>query len=608
MMTKLFKKISEMWGLDLRSLALFRIAAAICLIGDFKMRSSDLVAHYTDLGVLPRHILTEFFAGRWSVSLHLLSGTWQVQAVLFGVSIMLALMLLVGYRTRLAVFFSWLLLVSVQMRNPVVLQGGDVLFRMILFWSLFLPLGACYSVDSAMAKEPLPKNKTVFSVATAAFILQIAFVYWFTAYLKMSGSSKTVWWDQGAAVFNALSIDQFTRPFGQYLLNFPELLKVFNYATILNEMFGPLLFFMPFATAFFRMFSVAAFISMHTSFAVCMLIGPFSWIGSIAMLPLLPGVFWDKLQARQLQYKGRLSAVYYDQDCGFCKKMVMLLKTFCFLPEDSVRPAQDDAAVFDLMKTKNSWVVTDSQNRKHFEFEAFLLVARQNFLFRPFVWILSVPILKSIGTFIYQSISHNRGGEGLTSGLHFRPVKIRLSLAGNLLAAAALAFVFCWNFGSVHSKFAVPFKWQGWGLVLSLDQYWNMFSPPLLDDGWYVIPGKLRDGTEVDIFKNGAPVDFSKPEHVYKTYKNTRWRKYLMNIWMASNEKHRLYYGQYLCRDWNSRHPQNKLLDTFEIVFMREMTRPLMSSVARKVVVWRHYCFKVPELPGATQGPVMKKT
>jgi hypothetical protein len=35
-----------------------------------------------------------------------------------------------------------LLLVSLQARNPVVVAGGDVLFRWTLFWGLFFPLGA----------------------------------------------------------------------------------------------------------------------------------------------------------------------------------------------------------------------------------------------------------------------------------------------------------------------------------------------------------------------------------------------------------------------------------------------------------------------------------
>ena len=39
-----------MFGMDLRSLALFRVMLSIVMIGDLWDRSRDLHAHYTDLG------------------------------------------------------------------------------------------------------------------------------------------------------------------------------------------------------------------------------------------------------------------------------------------------------------------------------------------------------------------------------------------------------------------------------------------------------------------------------------------------------------------------------------------------------------------------------
>ena len=34
-----------------------------------------------------------------------------------------------------------------ESRNPIILHGGDIVLRMMLFWSLFLPLGARWSAD-----------------------------------------------------------------------------------------------------------------------------------------------------------------------------------------------------------------------------------------------------------------------------------------------------------------------------------------------------------------------------------------------------------------------------------------------------------------------------
>ena len=51
--------------------------------------------------------------------------------------------------------------------------------------------------------------------------------------------------------------------------------------------------------------------------------------------------------------------------------------------------------------------------------------------------------------------------------------------------------------------------------------------------------GEVGDGTEVDLFNDGAPVTWEKPALVSATYKDDRWRKYLVNLWMQENSKRR---------------------------------------------------------------------
>ena len=92
--------VEKIFGADLRSLALMRIAIAVVLIVDLIQRSRDLVAHYTDFGVLPRAALIENDYTRWHVSLHLINGTWQVQAILFAIAAVFALLLLVSHSIR----------------------------------------------------------------------------------------------------------------------------------------------------------------------------------------------------------------------------------------------------------------------------------------------------------------------------------------------------------------------------------------------------------------------------------------------------------------------------------------------------------------------------
>ncbi|NET13417.1 MAG: hypothetical protein F6K08_11435, partial [Okeania sp. SIO1H6] len=44
--------LEKLFGLDLRSLALFRIGLALIIITDLIIRAGDLTAHYSDAGVL----------------------------------------------------------------------------------------------------------------------------------------------------------------------------------------------------------------------------------------------------------------------------------------------------------------------------------------------------------------------------------------------------------------------------------------------------------------------------------------------------------------------------------------------------------------------------
>ncbi len=468
-------KLSQLFGIDLRSLALFRIGTGILIIADLIDRSRDLSAHYTDFGLLPRHALLEKFANVWDWSLYNWSGTFQLEALLFVVAGLCAAALLVGYHTRLATWASWILLVSLQARNPMVLQAGDILLRLMLFWGLFLPLGARYSVDQWRHPDAETGPGLVVSVATIALLLQVCFVYSFSAILKW----HPIWIKDGTAVYYALNIDQMTTPLGNFIRQFPLFMKGMTFATYALEALGPFLFFFPWKNGPIRTLMIVIFISLHLGLGLCLELGLFHYIDMASLMVFLPAWFWDRRH----------------------------------------------------------------QNR------------------HP-------------------------------------PIHLDLSIWKNSLALCFLIFIVLWNLQTVSAKkFPLSQKIAWLGPLLKIDQMWGMFAPyPLMEDGWYVIPGNLLNGKQVDLFRQGQPVDWNKPKLASTLYKNQRWQKYMMNIWGANNYPYRLYYGQYLCRDWNTRHEGQEQVDNFEITFMREDTLPNYQIKApEKVVIWKHYCFKVPE-------------
>jgi hypothetical protein len=87
--------VLEIFAADVRSLAALRIVLAVIVLVDLAGRARNLLAHYTDDGVLPRHILLDE-AGILRPSLNWIGGTTVVQALLFGITALAAVALLVG--------------------------------------------------------------------------------------------------------------------------------------------------------------------------------------------------------------------------------------------------------------------------------------------------------------------------------------------------------------------------------------------------------------------------------------------------------------------------------------------------------------------------------
>jgi hypothetical protein len=142
------RNLETVLGLDLRSLAAFCIGISIIILVDLFTHFGDLNAHYTDFGVLPRTLLAAIAKPEYW-SLHTISGEPIVQALLFAIAAFFVLLMLVGYRTRVATIASWVLLVSMHNRNPaLIFSADDVFLRALMFWAMFLPWGACYFFDT----------------------------------------------------------------------------------------------------------------------------------------------------------------------------------------------------------------------------------------------------------------------------------------------------------------------------------------------------------------------------------------------------------------------------------------------------------------------------
>lgn len=276
--------------MDARALAFFRIGIGSLLIYDLITRSEYLVLHYTDSGVLPVSLVKQELWGTGFWSLHTLSGSAELQVILFAVQGLAALFLLVGYKTRLSTIICWLLLLSLHNRNPWILNSGDMYLRLLLFWSIFLPLGQRYSIDSR-AKEA---DKKVFaSTATFCFILQIMLLYLMTGLLKSSHE----WLSEGSAIYYALNIDQMVKPLGKALLQYPDLLTLLTHSVIVLEVLVPFFLIIPVKNYLFRTLGVVSLMLFHTGLWFTMELGIFVPVCLIALIAMIPSSVINQLQS-----------------------------------------------------------------------------------------------------------------------------------------------------------------------------------------------------------------------------------------------------------------------------------------------------------------------
>ena len=583
-------KFSQVFGLDLRSLAAFRVGLALVILVDLFTRLGDLTAHYTDSGVLPRAALEGGILKPWYWSIHLISGQPVVQFLIFLTAIFVTLCLLVGYRTRLATIACWALIVSMHNRNLALIFAADDVLRAILFWAMFLPLGSAYSIDSAFNNSPKPLPKKVVSGATVALLAQQCFIYIFSAAFK---TQSPTWFPDYTAVYYALSFDQYVTHIGRFLLNFPPLLTISTAITLVLEWIGPLFLLVP--NNLIRLLTVLTFIGLHAGFGLTLNIGIFPFLSIATWLAFLPSSFWDKWERKLATQERRGLRIYYDADCGFCKKVVYILRTLLILPGTPLLLAQDDPSIYEDMERINSWVVVDAEGNRYYKFGAIAYVVSLSPLFFPLAKILRWQPIMAVGNKFYETIANNRRKAGFfTKPFQFRPLKVRPSLLLNITTAILLLLTFFWNLRSFANHFAFldnkskPFAVlrritnsrtlqvvNPVSRVTRLDQSWSIFAPaPPRDDGWHVMPGKLENGKEVDLFQQKDSVTWEKPTLNKRNalYKNMQWRTYFINLNRHIGKKLYPYYGKYVCQSWNKQNQGEKKLKSFEVYFVEERT------------------------------------
>jgi hypothetical protein len=274
--------------LDVRSLALMRIAVALTVLVDLCLRLVHLREHYSDDGVLPREAARSL---SWlaDTSILAISGSPIWAALVFASAIGLALAVLAGWRTRVTTLLLWLVVLAIQHRNPLVTDHRDVVFSCALLCGLLLPWGEAFSLD---ARHATRAGRYV-GMPAALYIVQLIAIYLFAALLKTGPE----WRSDFTAVELAVGARYWAMPAADVLLEHPALASVLTFAVFWFEALLVLLVLSPWRTRAARWLAVIGLVALQLGFAVFLWLDTFPMIAGAFALGLVP---WPRGEMREV--------------------------------------------------------------------------------------------------------------------------------------------------------------------------------------------------------------------------------------------------------------------------------------------------------------------
>ena len=344
------RRLSSFWlgETDLAPVAVFRILFGLQLFNWFWQLYPNLAGFFTDDGILPRRELLASYAERFSL-LNLFGEWWQVAAV-WAVSCVVAILLTVGWRTRLMSFLAFVLVSSFSWRDPLILDGSDFVFRMVPLWLAFTGAGELWSIDAYGRKEP-PSGRG-WSLPVRILELQVAWIYLATGLEKLGGTA----WIGGTAGFYALQLEHtFARPWAHDIATNMTFSNLISWSTIAVELgFLPLVII---PVRFTRLVAAVAAAGMHTGILLLMNVGNFPVLMLSTCVLFLPPEWVRRVMRVAPARPAAPTPVRRSRPLGIALVIVALVAFITAVPgqANGIRPSGDAGQLLRFLSLDQRW-------------------------------------------------------------------------------------------------------------------------------------------------------------------------------------------------------------------------------------------------------------
>ncbi|MEM9821511.1 MAG: HTTM domain-containing protein [Bacteroidota bacterium] len=272
-------------GLDIRSIALFRILVGFNVIYNIlQYRLFNISAFYSEQGIVPKSVIETNYGAPFSLLSYINSEA--LVAVYFVICLLLAVLYTLGIKSRWIGIALFILFGSIINANPVISHGVEFLIEISLFWGLFLPLDACFSL---LPDRSTPQKAQIKGLVTYGILFQIALVY-LTSFLTKTGDL----WQSGMVIYSITDDRTHAVLLADWLSDKPGLCSFLTYFALIIELSLPFLIFSPFYNRFCRLLSAISIVGLHVGLALVLFVGPFHLVTLVFAAVLLPTFVWKK--------------------------------------------------------------------------------------------------------------------------------------------------------------------------------------------------------------------------------------------------------------------------------------------------------------------------
>lgn len=551
----MFKKFQDNYcTVDTRTLGLFRIYFGLLLLTNLLDRAGgfDLISFYSNEGVLPNHfaLFRPPANGFWSLLLGFSSPN-EVRVALTVVGIVYALYT-VGWQTKWMQVLALVFYASLNFRFLLIQHGGNVVMNIVLVWTLFLPVGARFSVDSVLKSLRGPPEKTpevlnarpwVASVpavhlgfAFFCICLNFAFIYLFNTVHKGGPA-----WMDGSAVHYVLwqnrmatTLDGWVRMHEPFWLS-----PLLTWGTLFAEGTMVLCILSPWKQRWLRTWAFVTCWGLHGGIATLSTLGPFSYSMMAFGVLMIQGADFDFLR-KKLHRASLVRVVRADlkdplQNFGMRVLARMdLLRHFTIeqgakleVIEKGGKPATGLAAWAQLVNGLPMGILA--------------------------AWLFLVPLVADFlrGTAMAVGRWYLERGERAVvpaEGMLHRRVRVALQTAIPGVVLVAVLSQLSMENRAVPASLKLRTRPDFLTDIieyLQIPQGWSMFAPDVpREDTLMVIDAVLADGTRIDLLTERPP-DFEAPLHG-PYFMNQHWCE--MHARMRGWQMHWRNFRDYLVR------------------------------------------------------------